>query len=326
MDGVTTAYLHDGDREIGEYDAAGTLAARHVYGAGLDEPVAMIDGAGALSYVNQDGHGSVVEVTGAIDAQFAYGPYGETAAAAGYPFRYAGRRFEPETGLYDDRARMYAPALGRFMQPDPIGTAGGINLYAYVGNDPLNCVDPQGLMAESAWNAAYNLLPSTNTVNGLGQFAIGAVTSAGGAGLVGLGGGLDFLSPATGPAAPATAIAGVATITAGVTLVAAGVAEMENGLHILMSQQSPEINPSDVTGKTPAEIDRLARGRGLIPRGPDPLNGRGAYVDPVTGKQRVLIHPDEGHAHVNNSAGERLGPNGDVVAPESPEAHLPLGK
>ena len=41
--------------------------------------------------------------------------------------------------------RMYAPGLGRFMQPDPIGYAGGANLYGYVGNDPLNRLDPLGL-------------------------------------------------------------------------------------------------------------------------------------------------------------------------------------
>lgn len=45
------------------------------------------------------------------------------------------------------RARAYAPNLGRFIQPDPIGTAGGINLYAYAGGDPMNLRDVLGLLA-----------------------------------------------------------------------------------------------------------------------------------------------------------------------------------
>src|SRR6266567_3846547 len=54
-----------------------------------------------------------------------YLPYGESGSTSG-TFRYTGQRIDPETnGLYYDRARMYAPTLGRFMQPDPIGYAGG---------------------------------------------------------------------------------------------------------------------------------------------------------------------------------------------------------
>ena len=49
------------------------------------------------------------------------------------------------TGLYYFKARVYAPSLGRFLEPDPIGFAGGLNLYAYVGGDPINFTDPTGL-------------------------------------------------------------------------------------------------------------------------------------------------------------------------------------
>jgi RHS repeat-associated protein len=74
-----------------------------------------------------------------------YQAYGESSVTSG-TFRYTGARIDAETnGLYDFRARMYSPTLGRFMQADPIGAKGGINLYAYVGNDPLNLVDPLGL-------------------------------------------------------------------------------------------------------------------------------------------------------------------------------------
>ncbi|MCI0613364.1 hypothetical protein L0244_10265, partial [bacterium] len=91
---------------------------------------------------------------------------------------------------------------------------------------------------------------------------------------------------------------------------------------------SPDIDPKEVAGKTPDEIDALARSKGLIPKGPDPKAGSGAYVDPATGQQRVLIHPNDPksgpHAHVNNPAGERLDINKNVVPNESPAAHLPL--
>jgi hypothetical protein len=89
---------------------------------------------------------------------------------------------------------------------------------------------------------------------------------------------------------------------------------------------SPDISVGEIAGHTPDEIDKIARGKGLIPKGPNPRAGQGAYVDPVTGKQRVLVHPDgpSPHAHVNNPAGQRLGPGNRVVEPEAPEAHLPL--
>jgi RHS repeat-associated protein len=64
-------------------------------------------------------------------------------------YRYAGDRYDNETGLYYVNARYYNPNLGRFLQTDPIGLSGGTNLYAYVGNDPMDMVDPTGLCANT---------------------------------------------------------------------------------------------------------------------------------------------------------------------------------
>ncbi len=89
---------------------------------------------------------------------------------------------------------------------------------------------------------------------------------------------------------------------------------------------SPSIHPSEVVGKTPAEIDALAKQKGLISKGPDPAQGKGSYIDPVTGKQRILSHPGEDPptAHVNDPQGNRLNPQGNQVPKDSPDAHLPM--
>ena len=89
---------------------------------------------------------------------------------------------------------------------------------------------------------------------------------------------------------------------------------------------SAHIWPHEVANKTPSEIDHRARQLGLSPRGPDPAMGRGAYVDPQTGIQRVLSHPEATvpHAHVNDPSGKRIDRHGNHVPSESPAAHLPI--
>jgi RHS repeat-associated protein len=96
-----------------------------------------------------DALGSVLELRDAAQAQtvaYTYDPYGKTgaSAASSNTLKYTGR--EQDLGdLYYYRNRYYKPSLGRFISEDPIGLAGGENIYAYVGNNPVNLTDPLGL-------------------------------------------------------------------------------------------------------------------------------------------------------------------------------------
>ncbi len=64
---------------------------------------------------------------------------------AAQPFRYQSKYFHAQSGLVDFGFRFYSPSLGRWINRDPLGESGGVNLYGYVGNDPVNRIDPNGL-------------------------------------------------------------------------------------------------------------------------------------------------------------------------------------
>ena len=111
-------------------------------------------------------YGSNAEILGYVDeggqivASYAYGPFGEPAVSAGsmvdrFSFRFMTRRWDPFLGLYDFGERWYSVALRRWINRDPLGEDGGVNLYAFCDNDPVNTIDPNGCIPlDTIWDLA----------------------------------------------------------------------------------------------------------------------------------------------------------------------------
>ena len=151
--GQTKRYIYDGEDILLEYDGSNVLQARYTHGPGIDEPIAVTKGATTFFY-HQDGLGTVTDLTDSVGAtakSYAYDAYGnilDSPGAVDQPYTYTGRELDQETGLYYYRARYYDAGTGRFLQKDPIGIQGGINLYRYANNSPLTVRDSTGLAPE----------------------------------------------------------------------------------------------------------------------------------------------------------------------------------
>ena len=156
VDSTVTYYVYDNQGQVlEERDGTDSLTARYTYGPDIDQPVTMERG-GVTYYYHRDGQNSITELTdaaGDLVEHYRYDIYGRAsifapdesvldASAVGNPYLYTGRRFDPESGNYTFRARMYSPVLGRFLQVDPLGYTDGLNNYAnyFVIND----IDPYG--------------------------------------------------------------------------------------------------------------------------------------------------------------------------------------
>ncbi|MCA1748504.1 MAG: hypothetical protein LC634_02865, partial [Sphingomonadales bacterium] len=154
----TNYYVYDGDQLVAEYTGSGNVRRRFVHGAGVDDPLVWFEGASTAAsnrqYLLADERGSIVGVSnnsGTVTTINVYDDWGIPGTGNAGRFGYTGQIWLPELGMNHYKARMYSPTLGRFMQTDPIGYEDGMNLYAYVGNDPMNASDPTGMMSRCAF-------------------------------------------------------------------------------------------------------------------------------------------------------------------------------
>jgi RHS repeat-associated protein len=153
INGSSTSYLYDGANIVQE-QVGGSASANTLTG-GVDTFFSRTDASGTVTPL-RDPLGSVVALTdanGAIQTSYSYEPFGKattSGTANSNSQKYTGRE-DDGTGLYYYRNRYYLPSMQRFISEDPIGLAGGINLYCYVGNNPISLRDSLGLKPSNSW-------------------------------------------------------------------------------------------------------------------------------------------------------------------------------
>jgi RHS repeat-associated protein len=146
---------------------------------------------------------AILNASGEVEERYGYDAYGFVnfmnpsfgsigSSAYAWETLYNSYRYDGETGLYLVRNRFFHPTLGIWMSLDPAGYKGGLNLYAYCGNAPINCTDPLGLLtfwgavgAVSAVVGVVAVVAAAVTVGPVAALAAaGAIVVAAGAGEV----------------------------------------------------------------------------------------------------------------------------------------------
>lgn len=141
-----TRFSYDGLYVVRDLNSDGSAIE---YGnADLDDKLWQRKSDGTTHFLVTDHQGStraLTDGTGGVVSNVSYDAFGNSTGSTLTRYDYTGRERDADTGLLDYRARWYDPVQGRFISEDPIGLAGGINLYSYVLNDPLSGLDPLGL-------------------------------------------------------------------------------------------------------------------------------------------------------------------------------------
>jgi RHS repeat-associated protein len=183
--GSVTQYLNEpsgfGNVEA-EFDGAGHLTGHYTYGLDL---AGFVPAAGPAAYYHFDPAGNTAQMTnssGSVVDSYSYLPFGEkltSIAGVPNPYTYVGEFgvMDEGSGLYFMRNRWYNPALGRFVQLDPIGFTSDSNLYRYAANSPLRFIDPSGTAITTAGvlNAGNHVLNLAGSLPGGAGIIVNAV-------------------------------------------------------------------------------------------------------------------------------------------------------
>jgi RHS repeat-associated protein len=148
---------------IAESSSSGTIKAEYIYLNG--QPLAKIEGNNIYYYHNDQLGTSMLmtDGTGQTVWEGEYLPFGEEHSITGSitnNLRFPGQYFDGETNLHYNYFRDYNPVIGRYVESDPIGLEGGINLFNYVENNSINLIDPEGLQNSTnktwKWKCSFN--------------------------------------------------------------------------------------------------------------------------------------------------------------------------
>jgi RHS repeat-associated protein len=199
---ITKHYIYMGSNRISSYDVTSKKFAFYANNH-LGAPLIMAKYKGG---------------TGPVLWEADYKPYGEAEVSPDSTevnnFRFPGQYYDEETGLHYNYFRYYDPKTGRYLTPDPIGQLGGINLYTYVLNNPINAIDPYGL---KNW----------------GQIIGGGIAVIGGRVVVGVGVTVIVIGAVSAAAGDEIALA-PHTIGLGGTLVGAGIWTGVKGVELII--------------------------------------------------------------------------------------------
>jgi RHS repeat-associated protein len=219
-------------------------------------------------------------------------PFGATAANQDpdgdavtftYNLRFPGQYFDAETGLNQNYFRDYDPAIGRYSESDPIGLEGGLNPYLYANGNPLAYSDAYGLQAPRVAQlpqAIRNEIANAMAPSLIRQIQIRNP---------------DFRYPVMGR--PGT---GYTTENVQFLELELERYKAEEWSKECYAPGATSLGANPFRGKTAQEVADMLTTKGYLPMGPDPLSGRGTFVNPATGRGYHIdaSHPPPKGPHV----------------------------